>query len=88
MSDTAVTYDVLIFRNGNLFSSVVGITGNQTALDMIFIGSLEDGNLTVFVRSNSSVTFNTFTLGFDDISTPAEPNEQTISATNISIERS
>ncbi len=85
MSDTSVTYDVLIFRNGNLFSSVVGITGNQTALDMIFIGSLEDGNLTVFVRSNSSVTFNTFTLGFDDISTPAEPNEQTISATNISI---
>ena len=39
---------------------MVGISGNQSSLDITFKGSIEDGDLTVFVRGTESVTFNTF----------------------------
>jgi hypothetical protein len=79
MSDSSVLYDVLIYRDGALLTSVVGISGDQSSLDITFTGSIEDGDLTVFVRGTESVIFNTFTLGFVDI-TPSSPAEQTIDA--------
>ena len=84
MSNTSILYDVLIYRDGALLTSVVGISGNQTALDMTFTGSIEDGDLTVFVRGRESVTFNTFTLGFQDIK-PGEPAEQTLDASSAAV---
>ena len=57
----------------------MGISGDQSSLDITFTGSIEDGDLTVFVRGTESVTFDTFTLGFVDI-TPGSPSEQTIDA--------
>tara|TARA_B100001093_G_scaffold519871_1_gene611026 strand:- start:3134 stop:5191 length:2058 start_codon:yes stop_codon:yes gene_type:complete len=79
MSDASILYDVLIYRDGALLTSIVGISGDQSSLDITFTGSIEDGDLTVFVRGTESVTFNTFTLGFVDI-TPSSPTEQTIDA--------
>ena len=84
MSDTSILYDVLIYRNGSLFTSFVGRSGNLTDEEFSFTGDLEDGELTVYVRGRDSVTFNTFTLGFVNIK-PNNPAEQDVSSGNAEI---
>lgn len=84
MSDTSISYDVLIYRNGALFTSLIDNTGNLSSEQFSFTGDLEDGELTAFVRGRDSVTFNTFTLGFVNIK-PNNPSEQTVGAGNAEI---
>lgn len=79
MSNTSILYDVLIYRDGSLLTSIVGISGDQTDVNLPFTGNVDDGELTVYVRGTASVSFNTFTLTFIDLR-GQPPEEQSISA--------
>ncbi len=79
MSNTSILYDILIYRDGSLLTFIIGISGDQTDVNLPFIGNVEDGDLTVFVRGTSAVTFNTFNLSFID-SRDQPPQQQDIGA--------
>ena len=85
VSDTSKVYDVLIFRNGALLTSLNGQTGNKTNVSFSGFVVIDDGTLTVFVRCTSALNFTTFRLTFDEIIDSSAPTEQIISASSATI---
>lgn len=86
MSNTSIQYSVIVTHSEyGVVGELLNISGNQTNRNIALSrGDISDGYFTVRVEGRTSVTFNTFTLRFDD-STAGAPAPQSVDATAVAI---
>ena len=86
MSNTSIVYSVIVTHSEfGVVGELLNVSGNKTNVNIpLNIGNVTDGYLTVKVQGRKSVTFNTFTLRFDD-ATFGAPSSQSVSATTPAI---
>tara|TARA_R110002020_G_scaffold48945_3_gene139802 strand:+ start:3229 stop:5382 length:2154 start_codon:yes stop_codon:yes gene_type:complete len=86
MSNTSIVYSVIVTHSEfGVVGELLNVSGNKTNVNIpLNRGNVTDGYLTVKVQGRKSVTFNTFTLRFDD-ATFGAPSSQSVSATTPAI---